>query len=83
MRVATLVNDGNSVQCYEGDFICLDQMFEDAIEILKPYNNPAAVQYLKLVQQLVSARRQEIFNGKKALIGPDIEFKDTRASARA
>lgn len=80
MRVATITDEGNAVQCYEGDFICLDQMFEDAIEILRPYNNPSAVQYLKLVQQLVSARRQEIFNSKKASNAPDIEFKDTRTA---
>lgn len=75
MKVITIIEEGKPQQYYEGDFICLDQMFEDALEILKPYNCPSAVQYLKLVQHLVNARRQEIFNSQKP---SDIEFMDTR-----
>lgn len=79
MKVVTIIEDGQAQQCYEGDFICLDQMFEDAIEILKPYNCPSAVQYLKLVRHLVNARRQEIFNNQKPT---DIEFLDTRGTKK-
>lgn len=65
MKVVTIEEEGRTIHCHEGDFIYLDQMLEDAIEILKPYSTPVALQYMKMARQLIAERRQEIFNQEK------------------
>lgn len=61
MKVVKIEEEGRSIQCYEGDFVCLEQMIEDAMEILIPYGCPVALQYLKMARQLVHERKTEIF----------------------